>query len=433
MDLLIRNGVIINGGREPQNADILVNNGCIAEIGDNLNGDECAIIDAQGKFVLPGLIDAHCHLREPGFEYKEDIGTGSLSAAYGGFTTIVCMPNTSPVIDNKIVLKYVTSRAREVNLVKVLPIAAVTKGQEGKELVDMGTLVNYGAVGFSDDGKPVERADIMKRALETAAMYRCPVISHCEDPYLAAGGTMNEGLVSLQMGVKGIPSAAEDIQVARELILSEYTDAPIHIAHVSTRGAVELIRQAKKRRVKVTAETCPHYFSITEEKCLNYNTLGRVNPPLRTKDDVEAIIEGLVDGTIDIIATDHAPHHEDEKKIEFAKAANGMVGFETALSLAYTYLVMPGHLTLSDLATKMCVNPAALFRLENGMIRVGYPGDLIIFDADQERTIERKMLQSKSKNSPFDGMVLQGVVHTTIVDGQIIVQNQALAKPLNKA
>ena len=431
MDLLIKNGTVIDSGKEPKSADILVSNGLIAEIGQNLNvSNECKIIDAEGKIVMPGMIDAHCHLREPGFEHKEDIETGSVSAVYGGFTTIVCMPNTSPVIDNKIVLKYVLTRAKEVNLAKVLPIASVTKGQEGKELVDMGLLAENGAVGFSDDGKPVERADIMRRAMETAAMYRCPVISHCEDPYLAAGGTMNEGLVSLQMGVKGIPAAAEDLQVGRELILAEYTDTPIHIAHVSTKGAVELIRQAKKRNVKVTAETCPHYFSITEEKCLNYNTLGRVNPPLRTQEDVEAIIGGLSDGTIDIIATDHAPHHEDEKRVEFTKAPNGMVGFETALSLAYTFLVKPGHLTLPEVVGKLCANPAKLFSLDTGKIEVGLPGDLIIFDTEMERTIDRKALHSKSKNSPFDGMILNGVVDTTIIEGRVVLEKQKLVQSL---
>ncbi len=428
MNLLIKHGTIVNPGSGFSGiGDILIRDGKIDRLDHSIEKpDDCAVYDATGLHILPGLVDAHCHLREPGFEYKEDIESGSISAAFGGFTAVACMPNTDPVIDNKIVLSYVIHRAKEVGLVKVLPIAAATIGQKGEILTDMGTLAKWGAVAYSDDGRPIKSAAMMKKAMEMASMDGLLIISHCEDPDLASGGTMNEGVTSMQMGVKGIPSAAEDVMVARELLLAEYTGIPVHIAHVSTRTSVELIRQAKKRKVPVTAETCPHYFSITETVCSEYNALGKVNPPLRTDDDVKAIIEGLVDGTLDIIATDHAPHHEDEKMTEFQKAANGLVGFETAFSLAITNLVIPSHLTLENVVEKMSLNPARLFRMQGGRVQEGYPADLTVVNMAGQWTVDRFALHSKSKNSPYHGMVLSGTVESTVVDGRFIMKDRAL-------
>jgi len=427
MKTLIKNGRVIDSktGRDGI-FDILIEEGKIAEIGtglDIVNGD---LIDAEGMYVIPGLVDAHCHLRDPGFEYKEDIESGTMSAAMGGFTSIACMPNTNPVADNEAVIRYILNKAKQDGIVNVYPIGAITKGQKGEERAEIGEMKFAGAVAISDDGKPVMSASLMKKAMMYAAMFDISVISHCEDVDLTDGGVMNEGYMSTIMGLKGAPSAAEAVMVARELLLAEYTKTPIHIAHVSTELSVDLIRNAKKRGVKVTAETCPHYFSLTEEACENFNTLAKVNPPLRTKRDVEAVIEGLRDGTIDIIATDHAPHHQDEKNVEFNVAASGMVGFETALPLAVTYLVKPGILTLKELVDKMCVNPSRLLGLNKGSIEVGRTADITIVNIDEEFTVDINKFKSKSKNSPFDGFKLNGVVYYTIVEGRVVVKDKVL-------
>nr|WP_276020658.1 dihydroorotase [Acetivibrio straminisolvens] len=406
--------------------DILIEDGIITEIGQDIeitNGD---IIYAEGKMVLPGLVDAHCHLRDPGFEYKEDIETGTMSAAMGGFTSIACMPNTDPVCDNEAIVKYIINKAKQDGFVNVYPIGAISKGQKGEELSEIGELKFAGAVAISDDGRPVKSSSLMKRALEYSAMFDIAVISHCEDLDIADGGVMNEGYWSTVMGLKGIPSAAEEIMVARDIILSEYTKVPIHIAHVSTELSVDLIRNAKKRGVKVTCETCPHYFVLTDEACSGFNTLAKVNPPLRTKRDVEAVIEGLKDGTIDIIATDHAPHHNDEKNVEFNLAANGMVGFETALPLAITYLVKPGHLTIGQLVEKMCVNPSKLLGINKGTLEIGRSADITIVDINEEFVVDINNFKSKSKNSPFNGFKLSGSVYYTLVDGNAIVREKVL-------
>ncbi len=406
--------------------DILLENDRIIEIDKEielLSGD---IIDASGKYVLPGLVDAHCHLREPGFEYKEDIETGTQSAAMGGFTSIACMPNTNPVIDNEAVVKYILNRAKQDGTVNVYPIGAISKGLSGEELSEIGELKFAGAVAISDDGKPVNKASLMKKALQYSSMFDITVISHCEDLELAEEGVMNEGYQSTIMGLKGIPSAAEEVMVSRDLILSEYTKVPIHIAHVSTELSVDLIRNAKKRGVKVTAETCPHYFTLTEEACAGYDTLAKVNPPLRTQKDVDAVIEGLRDGTIDIIATDHAPHHADEKNVEFGIASNGLVGFETALPLAITYLVKTNVLSMEQIVEKMCVNPSRILGLNKGTLEVGKPADITIVDTDEEFTVDIEKFKSKSKNSPFNGFKLKGAVYHTIVGGKIVVREKIL-------
>jgi len=406
--------------------DILLENDRIIEIDKEielLSGD---IIDASGKYVLPGLVDAHCHLREPGFEYKEDIETGTQSAAMGGFTSIACMPNTNPVIDNEAVVKYILNRAKQDGTVNVYPIGAISKGLSGEELSEIGELKFAGAGAISDDGKPVNKASLMKKALQYSSMFDITVISHCEDLELAEEGVMNEGYQSTIMGLKGIPSAAEEVMVSRDLILSEYTKVPIHIAHVSTELSVDLIRNAKKRGVKVTAETCPHYFTLTEEACAGYDTLAKVNPPLRTQKDVDAVIEGLRDGTIDIIATDHAPHHADEKNVEFGIASNGLVGFETALPLAITYLVKTNVLSMEQIVEKMCVNPSRILGLNKGTLEVGKPADITIVDTDEEFTVDIEKFKSKSKNSPFNGFKLKGAVYHTIVGGKIVVREKIL-------
>ncbi len=427
MRTLIKGGQVIDAKTKINDClDILIEDGKITEIGKDIefvNGD---IIYAQGKYVLPGFVDAHCHLRDPGQEYKEDIETGTRSAAKGGFTSIACMPNTNPVIDNEAIVKYIINKAKQDGVVNVYPIGAISKGLKGEELSEIGELKFAGAVAVSDDGRPLKNSALMKKALQYSSMFDITVISHCEDLELVDEGTMNEGYMSTILGLKGIPSAAEEIMVSRELILAEYTKIPVHIAHVSTELSVDLIRHAKSRGVKVTCETCPHYFSLTDEACDDFNTLAKVNPPLRTKKDVKAIIEGLKDGTIDIIATDHAPHHQDEKNVEFALAANGMVGFETALPLCVTHLVKPGHLTMEQLVEKMCVNPSKILGLNKGSIEVGISADLTIINMDEEYVVDVSKFSSKSKNSPFDGFKLQGAVYYTIVNGNIVVREKVL-------
>lgn len=421
MRILVRNAKIIQGDRTETGVDLLIRDGLIVSMGRGIIENEAdTIIDATGLYALPGLVDAHCHLRDPGFEYKEDIETGTMSAAKGGFTSIACMPNTNPPVDNAAVVRYIVEKASQKGVVNVYPIGAITKGLQGSELSEMGTLKEAGIVAVSDDGKPVMNGDVMKKAMIYAGQFGLPVISHCEDVNIADGGSMNEGFVSTLLGLRGIPSAAEAVMVAREIILSEYTGVPVHIAHVSTKTSLELIRHAKRRGVRVSAETCPHYFTLTEKSCLGYDTNAKMNPPLRSEEDRDAVIEGLKDGTIEIIATDHAPHHDDEKNVEFEKAANGIVGFETALALGYTYLVEQGHLTLPELIRKMTVNPARMLRIDKGTLECGKAADLILVDFDNEYAIDVSNFASKSRNSPFNGFRVKGRVKTTIVNGRIV-------------
>ena len=428
MRLLIKNGTVI----DPKNGindtlDIYIDNGIIEEIGKKLDysGGEIEVIDADGKQLLPGLVDMHCHLREPGQEYKEDIETGTKSAAKGGFTSVACMPNTVPVIDNVSVVEYVKSRAKNVGCVNVFPIGAISKGLKGEELAEIGMMKFAGVVAVSDDGNPVSDSGLMRRALEYAQAFDTPVISHCETKELAEG-SMNEGYTSTAMGLKGINRAAEEINVARDVILARSTNTSVHIAHVSTRGSVDIVRQAKKQGVKVTCETCPHYFTLTEEAVAGYNTNAKMNPPLRTADDVDAIIEGLVDGTIDAIATDHAPHHADEKNREFELALNGIVGLETAFALGVTYLVKQNHFTLDKLVEKMACNPAKILGISRGSLEVGRAADLVIVDVNKKYTVDTSGFYSKSKNSPYDGFELFGTVDYTIVNGSVIVREGIL-------
>jgi dihydroorotase len=427
MLLCISNGNIIDGkGGVFLEKDILIKNNTIIDIGTDLTNKAHRIIDATGLWVIPGLIDAHCHLREPGFEYKENIISGTASAAAGGFTSVACMPNTEPAIDNAAMIQYIKLKAASEGKVRVYPIGAITQGRKGKHITEMGEMKMAGAVALSDDGDPISDANLMRLALEYAKQFGLLLISHCEDKSLVAGGVMNEGYVSTMLGLKGITRAAEDIMVARDVILSEITGAPVHIAHVSTEGAVDIIRKAKSRGVHITCETAPHYFSATDEWIENYNTNAKANPPLRTQRDVDAIKEGLKDGTIDIIATDHAPHHRDEKDVEFNLAASGISGFETAFSLSYTHLVDTGILSLEELVAKLSTIPAKILGIPGGELGLGLPADITIVDTKREYIVNRDNFYSKGKNTPFHGKKVKGKVIYTIVDGKVVYDKEVL-------
>ena len=407
--------------------DILVENGRIVRVAEGISpaaagrrGKNAGLesLDLNGMVITPGLIDMHTHLREPGFEYKETIWTGSQAAVAGGFTAVACMPNTCPVNDNRAVTEFIKRKAQECGLVRVYPIAAVTAASKGVQLAEFADLKDAGAVAFSDDGKPVMDAGIMRRALEYAASLRMPVISHCEDLNLSAGGVMNEGSAATRLGLSGVPGSAEDVMVARDIILADYTGTPVHIAHVSTKEAVSLVREAKKRGIAVTAETAPHYFTLTDEYLENYDTNGKVNPPLRSADDVGAIREGLKDGTIDVIASDHAPHGRTDKEVEFDHASFGISGLETSLALGLG-LVEEGVLTLSQLIAKMTTLPARILRIAGGTLEAGAAADLTVIDPAKSWRVVPAALCSRGKNTPFAGWELRGKAILTMVDGQI--------------
>lgn len=395
--------------------DIRIENGVFVE---EFSGEVEREVDAQGLIVFPGLIDAHAHLREPGLEYKEDVVSGTRAAAHGGITKVCAMPNTKPVTDDPTFVRYLIEKADNEGYATVLPLGAVSKGQKGKELAEIGLMAQAGAVGFSDDGVPVATADMMQKGVQYAAMFDRVVASHCEDPSMAHGA-MNEGIVSLELGLRGIPSIAEDIMVAREIAIAGYYNKQVHICHVSTANAVEMIRKAKADGVPVTAETCPQYFVLTEEAVYGYNTNAKCNPPLRTEADRLAIIEGLKDGTLDLIVSDHAPHHIDDKDMEFSMAANGMIGFETLWGLTYTYLVEPGHLTLMEALKKLTLYPAEVFRQPKVGLVPGERADVVLFDPEAEIVYKVEESFSKSRNSPFDGFDLKGQILLTIWKGRI--------------
>ena len=402
--------------------DIYIRNGKIAFIAPQ--GKEpipaaAKVIDLAGKIVTPGLIDMHTHLREPGEEYKETIATGCLAAVSGGFTAIACMPNTKPVNDNKSVTEYILQKAQEAGLATVYPIGAISKGLQGETLAEFGDMKAAGIVAVTDDGRPVMNGELMRRAMEYARNFDLPVISHCEDLTLCSGGVMNEGAVSTQLGLPGIPAVAEEVMIFREIRLAALTGGSVHIAHVSARGSVDLIRQAKASGINVTAETAPHYFSLTEEAVTGYDTNAKMNPPLRTAADVAAIIEGLKDGTIDAIASDHAPHSTLEKDVEFNMAANGIVGLEILLPLTLK-LVHAGHLSLSEAVAKLSTNPARILRFEPPSIQIGKKADLTIIDPDRKVIVDVQKFQSISKNSPFHGWELKGKAVMTIINGRIV-------------
>jgi dihydroorotase len=419
----------ITGGRviDPESrldriADIFVQDGLIKEISPRKTTTRIGakeVIDAKGKIVVPGLIDMHAHLREPGREDEETIYTGSCAAVAGGFTSVCCMPNTEPPIDNQEAVKFVYAKAKEAKC-KIFCVGAVTKAQKGEELTEILDLVQAGVVAISDDGKPVSNSQMMRNALEYCKMFNLPIISHCEDLNLSSCGVMHEGFVSTSLGMNGIPSVAEEVMVARDLKLAEFTGGGVHIAHVSTQGSVDLIREAKKRGIKVTCEATPHHFTLTDEAVKTFDTNAKVNPPLRTRKDVEAIKKGLKDGTIDSIATDHAPHSVEEKEVEFDFAPFGMVGLETALGLVVTELVNRKILTWPQAIAKLTINPSRILNLKGGRIKRDFPADLTIIDPKASWIVNPSQFKSKSKNSPFSGKKLWGRVCYTIVDGKIV-------------
>lgn len=418
-EYLIQNANIIGHDVCFEHTDLLIAEKKIAAIAKGMTPKQGQkVIDAEGKYLLPGLIDMHCHLREPGYEYKEDIESGTRAALKGGFTSVCCMPNTNPVVDNEGTLLLIQKKAEEAGYARVYPICAVTKGLKGEELTEMGRLQKAGAVAFSDDGRPVERSSMMKNALRYAKGFDALIISHCEDYGLVDGGVMNESKNSALFGLAPNTRAAEEVMIAREIILAQTYDTKVHIAHVSTRYGVQMIRDAKARGVRVTCETCPHYFALTDDAIEGFNTYAKVNPPLREKEDVEAIILGLQDGTIDCIVTDHAPHHKDEKDCEFDQAANGISGFETALSLCYEKLVEPGYLSMMQLMEKMCYNPARILGLPYTKIQQGSMADLILFDHQSRWKVGEDTLVSKGKNTPFTGQTMHGEVVMAFVDGK---------------
>ncbi|MEA5115284.1 MAG: dihydroorotase [Geobacteraceae bacterium] len=421
MNILIKGGHVIDPSQNlDEKLDILVADGKIKEIGKKLAAPKGAeVIDAKGLLVTPGLIDMHVHLRDPGLEYKEDIVTGTRAAAAGGFTSVACMPNTKPVNDNKAVTSYIIAKAKAEGLVNVFPVGAITHGSKGENLAEMGDLKEAGCVAVSDDGKPVSNPELMRRALEYAKGMDIPLISHSEDLDLAADGQMNDGFTATELGLKGIPWVAEDAATARDVFLAEFTDSPIHIAHVSTKGAVRIIREAKARGVKVTCETAPHYFTLTEDAVRGYETNAKMNPPLRTAEDVKAIKEGLSDSTIDAVATDHAPHHLDEKDVEYTLASNGIIGLETSLPLSLA-LVEEKVLSPAQLMSKMSLNPARILGIDRGTLAQGAVADITIIDPNAEWVVEADKLESKSKNSPFLGKKMKGRAAYTIVGGNVV-------------
>ena len=416
--LLIKGGTAVFADK-CEVCDILVDGKKIVKIAKNVEEKGAKVIDAKGLHVFPGLIDLHVHLREPGFEYKEDIASGSAAAVRGGFSQVCCMPNTDPVCDNAAVVGYIVARGREVNLCKVRPIGAITKGEKGEQLAEIGKMKEAGAVAISDDGRPVANARIMRLAMEYASDFGLICLSHCEDKDLVDGGVVNEGYNSTLAGLKGIPRAAEEIMLAREIILAETLGKRAHICHVSTKGGVQLLREAKKRGVAITAETCPHYFTLTDDVIMSFDANTKVNPPIREAEDVAAIKEGLKDGTLDCIVTDHAPHHKDEKNVEYNLAAFGVSGIETSFSLSYTYLVKAGVLTLEQLADRMSAAPARILGLEGGALAEGAVADIMLADLNAKYVIDSKDFVSKGKNTPFNGTEVYGKVCCTIVDGDV--------------
>lgn len=425
---VIKGGRVIDPGNLDDILDIVIEDGNIVEIKQGALADdenkESKIIDASGKIVAPGLIDMHVHLRDPGYEYKETIETGSRAAAFGGFTAICCMPNTNPVNDCRQVTEYIVKKAVKADIVRVYPVAAISKGLKGESLCEYGELKDAGAVALSDDGNPVMNSQLMRRALEYSSRFNLTVISHCEDFDLVSDGTMNEGSVATKMGLSGIPNAAESIMVLRDISLCELTGVPVHIAHVSTMESVRAIRDAKKRGVPVTAETAPHYFSLTDASVKDYNTNSKMNPPLRTEQDREAICQGLVDATIDVIATDHAPHSIIEKAVEFDQAANGIIGLETAVPLGLK-LVETGIIDITDLIEKMSKNPARILGLKNGL-EIGKTADITIIDPEISYCIDANRFQSLSRNTPFDDWDVKGKAVLTMVGGKIVFHDEHL-------
>ncbi|MBI1847028.1 MAG: dihydroorotase [Candidatus Rokubacteria bacterium] len=422
MALLLRNGRVLDpASRVDAVQDVLVEGGTITRLGPTLAAPaEARVLDVTRKVVCPGFIDMHVHLREPGYEYKETVATGTRAAAAGGFAAVCCMANTHPVNDNRSITDYILAKARSEGVVRVYPIGAVTRGLRGEELAELAELAEAGCVGYSDDGQCVMNARLYRRAMEYTLPFGLPVISHAEDHHLSHGAAMNEGVVSMETGLAGAPPAAEDVMVARDIILAELTGAHVHIAHLSTAGAVRLVRDAKARGVKVTAEVTPHHLVLTEEAVRHYDPNTKMSPPLRTKRDAQALLEALADGTIDCVATDHAPHALAEKEGEYDAAAWGIVGLETAVALLLDRLVRPGLLGLDTLVARLSTDPARLLHLPGGSLAPGAPADITVLDPGLEHTIDPARFRSRSRNTPFGGWTVTGAPVMTIVGGTVV-------------
>jgi dihydroorotase len=419
--LFIQNGRVIDpaGGLDAIR-DLLIEEDRIAAVGEKLQVSGAERFDATGLIVAPGFIDMHVHLREPGFEYAETIESGSRAAAAGGFTTICCMPNTSPVNDNATVTRYIIERAERHAIVNVRPIGAITKGSAGDELSAIGSMRDAGIVAISDDGRPVMNARVMRRAMETARSFGIPVIDHCEDLHLSAGGDMHEGLQSVRLGLRGIPAASEDVMVARDILLAELTGARYHVAHISSRHSVEMVAFAKSRGLRVTSETTPHHFSLTDDEMPPYDSNYKMKPPLRSQCDLGAVMNGIVSGAVDAIATDHAPHAGSEKMQEFEKCPFGVIGLETAIGLALERLVHPGKIPLKRMVELFSTGPDRVLKLERGRLAVGAPADVTILDVERTWTYDVNKSASKSRNSPFNGHTFRGGPVATVVNGRVV-------------
>ncbi len=421
-DLLLKGGQIIDPSTGLNTiGDLLLRDGKVESAGDRIGTpDGAEVIDCTGLVVSPGFIDVHCHLREPGREDVETIATGARAAAAGGITAVCAMPNTDPVTDNQAAVGFVLKQGRAADSARVYPIGAISIGQNGERLAEFGEMVGAGAVAVSDDGKPVVSSQLMRTALEYARAFNIPVADHCEDPTLAAGGAMNEGIVSARLGLRGIPAEAEEIMAIRDILLARLTGGHVHLCHMSTKGSIELIRWGKERGIRVTAEACPHHLSLTEDCVEGYDTHAKMNPPLRTMADVEAVREGVRDGTIDVLATDHAPHHNDEKARAFADAPNGIVGLETALAVNITWLVKPGILSLATLIERMSCAPAKLFGLPGGSLARGTLGDVTVFDPTRSWKVDPAGFRTKGRNTPYGGQTLTGRAACTVVGGRVV-------------
>jgi dihydroorotase len=418
--LLIKNGHVVDPANQLDGeADVLVEDGLIAKVGKGLQAKADRTVEARGLLVTPGLVDMHVHLREPGFEYKETIATGTHAAVAGGVTTVACMPNTDPPIDDQAIVHFIKAKAASEGRCRVVPIGCISKRREGQEMAEIGELKRAGAVGLSDDGAPVMNAELMRRVMEYAKMVGLPVIDHCEDVNLFNNGVMNEGETATRLGLPGIPAISETVMVARDILLSEATGARFHAQHVSTAGSVEQVKLAKRKGLNVTAETCPHYFILSEKAIRKYDANFKMNPPLRSEEDVAAVRKGLQEGVIDAVCTDHAPHATTEKLCEFDKAAFGIVGLETLFPLTYGHLVEPGLVTLSRAVELLAVNPARILGLPAGTLSPGAPADLAIFDLDRERMVEPSKFKSKGRNTPFQGWKLKGWAVMTVVGGEV--------------
>lgn len=429
MKLLIKGGRIINPALDmDMTGDILIIDGSIAQIGRNIDGAGAELFDAKGYIAAPGLVDMHVHLREPGMEAKEDIYSGTRSAAAGGFTTIACMPNTKPVVDSSLTVSGIIQRAQNEGAVRVKVIGALSKGQEGRELAEIGDMVAAGAVALSDDGHYVSSARLFQAGLLYANMFDKVVISHAEEDSLVEDGHMHEGAVSAMLGMRSRPAVAEDIAVMRDILLAEYTGARLHIAHVSSANAVEIIRQAKKRGVKVTAEVTPHHLALTDEAVIGFDTATKVNPPLRSADHVRALIQGLKDGTIDAIATDHAPHAAEEKDMEYIYAPSGFAGLETSVGVILTSLYHTGQFTLPQILEKMTIGPARILGVEAGVLQPGGAADITLIDPDREWVVDETAFYTKGKKTPFAGKTLKGKAVAAFVAGELIMKNGEVLK-----